>query len=255
MRTIDFSEILFNALQYSGNDRHNINDETFAQFRDFISARMREIWEMEEWHDICRLAEFTTIIDPVTKVPYFTPLANTDILAVYDKNPQVTSRAVDLSYQLYDTGTATRVVLDSSVYSSGWYYYRTAFRPLQGSLWNSSIPYYQNAQAYFDSGSGSATYMPIAGRPHSGNFYYLNTSSVAAGTLPTASSWVKINIPYIFGNYCAWGAAANWLVSEGQLQEAAGLDNKAQSMIQVELDKILKQQNQISKIKFLNPYK
>lgn len=255
MRTIDFSEILFNALQYSGNDRHNINDETFAQFRDFISSRMREIWEMEEWSDLCRLAEFTTTVDPVTNVAYFTPATNVDVLGVWNKNPQTTSRAVELNYQIYDTGTATRIILDNNAHSSGWYYYRTAFRPLNGNLWSPSVQYFQNSQAYYDAGSSSATYIPIAGRPHLGNFYYLTSASVAAGTAPTSSGWTRINIPYIFGNYCAWGAAANWLVSEGQLEEAAGLDGKAQSMIQIELDKILKQQNQTSKIKFFNPYR
>jgi hypothetical protein len=255
MRTIDFSEILFNALQYSGNDRHNINSETFAQFRDFISARMREVWEMEEWPDLCRVAEFTTIIDPVTNVPYFTPITNVDVLGVFNKNPQTTSRAVELNYQLYGTGTSTRIILDTNAHATGWYYYRVPFRPLLGDLWDSSIPYFQNAQAYYDAGSSSATYTPVAGRPHNGNFYFLNAVSATAGNLPTSSSWSRISIPYIFGNYCAWGAAANWLVSEGQLQEAAGLDGKAQSMIQIELDKILKQMNQNGKIKFFNPYK
>lgn len=254
MRTIDFSEILFNALQYSGNDRHNISNETFAQFRDFISARMREAWEMEEWPDLCRVAEFTTITDPVTGVAYFTPATNAEVLGVYNKNPQITSRAVELNYQVYDTGTATRIVLDNTLISSGWYYYRTAFRPLLGDLWDAGVPYYQNAQAYYDAGSLSATYMPVAGKPHTGNFYYLNAGSVTAGTLPTTSNWIKINIPYIFGNYCAWGAAANWLVSEGQLQEASGLDGKANQMLSIEIDKIVRQQNQNSKIKFINPY-
>jgi hypothetical protein len=60
MRTIDFSQVLFNALQFSGNDRHNIMPETFSQFRDFASTRLREAWETFEWPDVCRVVPFNS---------------------------------------------------------------------------------------------------------------------------------------------------------------------------------------------------
>jgi hypothetical protein len=149
-----------------------------------------------------------------------------------------------------------KFILQSSLLTNGWYHYRIKCPQLTGSLYNSSVVYYQGAQIFFDSGSGNGSYVPVSGKPHIGNFYTCNVASTTAGQNPinTPASWTKVEIPYIFGNYCAWGAAANWLVSEGMLQEAAGLDSKAGQMLSIEADKIARQQNQTRKIKFTNPY-
>jgi hypothetical protein len=109
MRTTPFSQILFESLQYSGNDRHNITDETFAQFRDFISARLREAWEQDEWPDLCRLAQFTTTTDANNVVSFTLPADAGEVLAVYNNNPQVTSRAKEFGYEVYDDGTTTKI--------------------------------------------------------------------------------------------------------------------------------------------------
>ena len=110
MRTTDFSKVLFDALQYSGNDRHNITSETFAQFRDFASARMREAWESNQWADICRLSPFTASID-VNNVAYFTPVEEADeILGVYTRNPQESTKAIQMAYQIYDSGSSINTI-------------------------------------------------------------------------------------------------------------------------------------------------
>lgn len=256
MRTTDFSQILFEALQYSGNDRHNITDETFAQFRDFVTARLREAWEQDEWPDLCRLAQFTTSIDANNVVSFTLPSDAGEVLGVFNKNPQASTRVTDLGYELYDDGTTTKVIVQNKILQDGWFHYRIKCPILTGDLYDSSITYQQGTQVYFDSGSGQGTYVPISGKPHYGNFYVALATTIAAGHTPKThpSEWQKIEIPYIFCHYCAWGAAANWLVSEGLLQEAAGLDSKAASMLTVEADKIARQQNQISKIRFINPY-
>ena len=256
MRNTEFSQILFESLQYSGNDRHNINDETFAQFRDFASARMREVWESQEFPDLIRLTTFTVTTD-TAGVTYFTPLATAgEVLGVFDKNPQITSRALDLKYEIYDLGTSVRVILPSGLFTTGFYSYRTKFIPLTGTIWKATDVYYQNAQIYFDSGSAIGTYVPVTGKPHSGDFYYCTVSSTTAGSNPSnnPTQWTKISIPYIFGNYMAWGMAANFLISEGKIQEGAGLEQKADMMIAIEVDKYCRQQNQTRKINFTNPY-
>jgi hypothetical protein len=63
MRTTHFSPILFNALQLAGQDRHNITDETFAQFRDFINERLRVAWELQDWPDLTRVTQLTVSND------------------------------------------------------------------------------------------------------------------------------------------------------------------------------------------------
>ncbi len=255
MRTTDFSKVLFDALQYSGNDRHNITSETFAQFRDFASARMREAWESNQWTDICRLSPFTTSID-VNNVAYFTPVEEADeILGVYSRNPQETTRAVQLSYQIYDTGSQRKVVI-SAQQADGYYLYRKDCPSFEGDLYSPTVVYYQGAQVYFDSGSGTGSYTPVLGKPHSGNFYVCTAVSTTAGQNPNThpSLWTKIEIPYVFGSFMSWGSAANWFVSEGQIQEAAVVEGKANQILEQEYDKFLRQQSQFGRLNMIQTY-
>ena len=255
MRTTDFSKVLFDALQYSGNDRHNITSETFAQFRDFASARMREAWESNQWTDICRLSPFTASID-VNNVAYFTPAEEADeILGVYSRNPQETTRAIQMSYQIYDTGSLRKVVI-SAQQADGYYLYRKDCPSFEGDLYSPTVVYYQGAQVYFDSGSGTGSYTPVLGKPHSGNFYVCTVASTTAGQNPNThpASWTKIEIPYVFGSFMSWASAANWFVSEGQIQEAATVEAKANQILEQEYDKFLRQQGQFGRLNMIQTY-
>ena len=255
MRTTDFSKVLFDALQYSGNDRHNITSETFAQFRDFASARMREAWESNQWTDICRLSPFTTSID-VNNVAYFTPAEEADeILGVYSRNPQETTRAIQMSYQIYDTGSLRKVVI-SAQQADGYYLYRKDCPSFEGDLYSPTVVYYQGAQVYFDSGSGTGSYTPVLGKPHAGNFYFCTVASTTAGQNPNShpASWTKIEIPYVFGSFMSWASAANWFVSEGQIQEAATVEAKANQILEQEYDKFLRQQGQFGRLNMIQTY-
>jgi hypothetical protein len=255
MRTANYSQILFDSLQYSGNDRHNITNETFAQFRDFANARIREAWESNQWPDVCRLAQFTTTTD-ANSVVSFAPVAEADqILGVFSKNPQETTKAVQIGYQIYDNGTDRKVVVGSTT-TSGWYIYRKTCLTLQGDLYSPTVVYYQDVQVYFDSGSGTGSYVPVLGKPHAGNFYTCTVASTTAGQNPNThpTYWTKVEIPYIFSSFMAWGSAANWLVSEFQIQEAATIEAKAQLVLEQEYDKFLNQQGQFGKINMIHTY-
>lgn len=255
MRTADFSKILFDALQYSGNDRHNITAETFAQFRDFASARLREAWESSQWVDICRIAQFTASVGTNGET-YFTPVSEADeILGVYTKNPQETTKAVLLAYQIYDDGTTRKVVVSQGL-ADGWYLYRKDCPVLEGDLYSPTVTYFQNAQVYFDSGSGTGSFTPVVGKPHSGNFYVCTAASTTAGQNPNShpAIWQKIEIPYIFAQFMAWGSASSWFVSETMLQEAAVVEGKAKEILELEYDKMLRQQGQFGKINMIRTY-
>lgn len=255
MRTSDFSAILQDALEYSGNDSTNISDETFWQFRGFASSRMREAWEMSPWPDICRVESFSTTIDG-DGVNYFVqPEDASEILGIYNRNPQETTRAVRVDFQLYDTGTEKRVILAKAL-DSGFVHYRLPCPRLGGKLYSSTVVYYQDAQIYFDMGSSSGTYTPVIGRPHTANFYKCLASSTTAGQSPSTNPelWEKIEIPYVFSQYMAWGSVANWLVSEGQVQEAAAIEMKAKEILNNEHDKLYSQQAQAGRINMTNTY-
>ena len=358
MRTIDFSQVLFNALQFSGNDRHNIMPETFSQFRDFSSTRLREAWETFEWPDICRVAPFTsttaTVSDdgsdvisvfhgnvqnsgtrlsnnpanPATyseqvpaalnrvqlliqnkntftiemslasggatisifpeqsiafqnhnggfslstysnvtileaflydgagsslqSVKFFTPASEADeILGVYDKNPLASSRATQSTYTLYNDGSK-RVV---STLESGWYVYRIKCPELIGDLFESSIQYSPGSQIYWDEGSGTATFEPVPGKPHKGNFYEC-TAPTLAGESPSSrpDKWSKISIPYVFGSYMSWGSTCNWLVSEGMVEQAGVVESKAREALENEFDKATRQQGQFNRLSTIKLY-
>lgn len=255
MRTIDFSQVLFDALQFSGNDRHNITDQTFAQFRDFAHSRLREAWESNQWSDICRILDFTTSQD-ASGTNYFIPSADaSEILGVWNKNPQDTTKLKQIEYQIYNDGTDIKIVLPN-IYLTGSYLYRQNCPQLTGDAYVATIPYYQGSQIYFDSGSGTGSLTPVAGRPHNGNFYTCLTVSTSAGQNPTThpTLWEKIQIPYIFGSFLSWGSAASWYVSETMIQEAATIEGKAALVLEQEYDKFLRQQGQFGKINMTRTY-
>jgi hypothetical protein len=49
MRTIQFSQILNEAVQLCGLDRDNLQTKTFKALRDIASNRLNEIWNREQW--------------------------------------------------------------------------------------------------------------------------------------------------------------------------------------------------------------
>ena len=171
MRTIDFSQIFFNALQFSGNDRHNIQPETFSQFRDFANYRLREIWESFPWVETTVISNFTVTVE--NDVALFTPAADADeILGVFSKNPLITSKALDIDYKLWGDNGVQKVIVGKQM-SEGWYLYRKECPQLTGEVYSPSLSggYALGSQIYFDSGSGEGRFQPKEGFPHNGNFY------------------------------------------------------------------------------------
>lgn len=255
MRTTDFSRILFDALQYSGNDRHNIGFETFAQFRDFANARLREAWESYQWNDVCRVEAFTATVGS-DGVNSFTPASDAgEVFAVWNKNPLDTTKAKQYNHTVYDDGTNKKIIVSDSL-STGFYYYRKQCPELTGDLYSSTQIYYLGAQVYFDTGSASGTYTPVIGKPHNGNFYICLSASTNIGQSPSSRPdlWSKINIPFIFASYISWASAASYFGSESQTQEAITVEQKANQILDQEYDKQGRQQSQNTKLNINNTY-
>jgi hypothetical protein len=52
----------------------------------------------------------------------------------------------------------------------------------------------------------------------------------------------------------AWASASNWFVSETMLQEASVVEGKAKEILEMEYDKMLRQQGQFGKINMIKTY-
>lgn len=57
MRSVPFSEILFESLQLCGLDRTTLDLKTFGTIRDFCSNRISQIWNREQWSESVRWLE------------------------------------------------------------------------------------------------------------------------------------------------------------------------------------------------------
>lgn len=253
MRTTHFSPILFQALQLSGQDRHNITSETFAQFRDFISDRIRMIWESQEWPDTTRVAQLT-LTDTNGMVTGAFPADAGEILNCYDRDPLVSTRASGISFRLYDNGTTSLLVFGSdpgTVYAE----YRTKRTELVGDLYDASVAYSPGAQVYFDSGSGLGVYTPQSGKPHYGDFYNcLDFTTAGQSPATNPAKWQIVTIPYLFASYAARGAYADWLRSELQVEAAQVAEVEAERIMADTVDIVLRQQQQVKGINMNRTY-
>lgn len=254
MRTTHFSPILFNALQYSGQDRHIVSEETFAQFRDFINERVRHAWESQDWPDLIRVVQLTVTNDGNGLVTAAIPADAGEILNCYDRDPLVSTRAAALSFRIYDNGTVQKLVMPTdpgTVYAE----YRTKRPELVGDLYAPAVAYSVGAQIYFDSGSNTGTYTPVAGKPHYGNFYNC-LEATTAGQSPSThpAKWQIVQIPYLFASYAARGAFSDWLKSELQLEAAQVAEVEAQNTLTEAIDIVLRQQKQVNRLNMNRTY-
>lgn len=254
MRTTHFSPILFNALQYSGQDRHIVSEETFAQFRDFINERVRHAWESQDWPDLLRVVQLVLTDDGNGLVTAAIPADAGEVLNCYDRDPLVSTRASGLSFRIYDNGTVQKLVLPADP-GTAYAEYRTKRPELVGDLYAPAVAYSVGAQVYFDSGSNTGTYTPVAGKPHYGNFYNCveaTTASQSPSTHP--AKWQIVQIPYLFASYAARGAFSDWLKSELQLEAAQVAEAEAQNTLTEAIDIILRQQKQVNRINMNRTY-
>jgi hypothetical protein len=254
MRTTHFSPILFNALQYSGQDRHIISEETFAQFRDFINERVRHAWESQDWPDLLRVVQLVLTDDGNGLVTAAIPADAGEILNCYDRDPLVSTRASGLSFRIYDDGITQKLVLPADP-GTAYAEYRTKRPELVGDLYAPAVAYSIGAQVYFDSGSNTGTYTPVAGKPHYGNFYNC-LEATTAGQSPSThpAKWQIVQIPYLFASYAARGAFSDWLKSELQLEAAQVAEAEAQNTLTEAIDIILRQQKQVNRINMNRTY-
>lgn len=253
MRTTDFSTILFEAIQFSGNDRSVITPRGFSQFRDFISARLRFAWESFDWPDLVRLQELT-LNENDGDVTASLPAEAGHILNVYLSNPLKSTKTLSIPYRLFDYGNGVILNFPTDP-TEAWAEYRLRPPALNGDLYSSTQFYSTGVQVYFDSGSSTGTFQPQPGKPHYGNFYTC-LSNTNAGESPTThpAKWSKVEIPYAFSNYLARAAYSDWLRSEMQADVAQVAEQEAESLLVQLIDQVTRQQRQNGRINVSRTY-
>jgi hypothetical protein len=253
MTTVDFSTVLFEALQLSGNDRHNISDETFAQFRDFANSRLRVVWEAYEWPEIMRLEQLT-LNDVDGDVTSALPTEAGYIVGVWNGDPLKSTKVRNLPYRLFDYGSGVVLNFPSDP-AEAWCEYRLRKPELTGDLYSNTVTYSPGAQVYFDSGSGTGTVVPVAGKPHVGNFYVcMSTTTPGENPNSTPLKWEKLEIPYSFSPYLAKGIAADWLHSEMQFEALQLAEANADRTLGNLIDTVVRGQKQVGRINMTRTY-
>jgi hypothetical protein len=259
VRLADFSTVLFDAVNLCGFDLSNITDQSFRTVRQFSNQRIRMSWEAYPWSSLTKYVEGAVAHDTVTDLRSVAiPADSGEVVGVYSRNPLTTTEGLYVSYALAQVNGVEKIVVNAPV-TTVWIEYRTKCPQFTGDLWSPTVAYAAGAQCYFDSGSGTPVYMPVAGKPHTGNFYTA-TEAIPAGTMPinAVSSgdarWKKVEVPYIFASYIARGVFSDFLRSEQQYEDAGKADVDASVVLEQEFDKELRQQGQIRRMNFINPY-
>jgi len=157
-----------------------------------------------------------------------------ELFRAFDKDPRVTTQLRKFPFMVSQdgfqfSGPATNLV---------WLYYRTRRPVLTGDAWDSTVAYAIGAQVYFAAVSGG-----------SGNFYTAATATNAGDSpVSAAAKWSVIQIPYIFRGYLIEGGYADWLTSDGQSDKAQALEPMATSYLEMEADKVQRQEQQVSRM-------
>jgi hypothetical protein len=253
MRTVNFNDVLNDAIQLCGLDRDEFTVQTFRQLRDFASARLRFAWEYDRFPDLIRY-ENVSVTNTDNTYYCIKPSSAGEVLNVWDRNPFDGTRAINIPFVIQVTNTQERIVVLKD-YDAGLYIeYRIKPVQLKGNPWVNTVAYSAGSQVYFDAGSASGTLQPVEGKPFTANFYECLATNTNQIPSQNPSSWEIVKIPYIFGPYLSRAVFSDYLRSEGQYDSAMQADGEAKYYLDVEIDKIARQQGQMQNYKFIKSY-
>jgi len=253
MKTVDFTRILIDAIQLCGLDRTDITFDTFSQIRDFANTRVKMAWEYDRWPDIVRFNTVTVQTDGDTKF-LVKPSGAGEVYAIWSKDPNSSTRAINVDFSIVHTDTQERLIINGSSSEDMIIEYRLEPVVLDGDPWDSTVEYFAGSQVFFDSGSGTGGLNPEEGKQFSGNFYTCLVKNTNTDPSLNTINWKKVNIPYIFGQYISRGCLADYLRSEGQFDSSQVAESEAKYFLDLEIDKIVRQQGQVQKYNYFKTY-
>lgn len=253
MRTTDFSQILTDTLQLCGLDRDEFNLPTFKQIRDLINARLRMCWEYDTFPDLMRLQQVNILTDGNTY--YFVkPALAGEIFSLWYGNPFEGTRAIRVDFAFLSTNDEDRIIVGKNYTDPLYLEYRIQPPVLNGLPWDNSLTYKVGSQVYFDKGSATGNLQQVDNSTAYSADFYTCVSENTNSNPSTTEHWTKVKIPYIFSNYLARAAFSDYLRTEAQFDSARIVEVEANSMLDLEIDKIARQQGQIGKYNFINTH-
>jgi hypothetical protein len=118
---------------------------------------------------------------------------------------------------------------------TAWFRYRLQCPILNGDPWDEEVPYDPGEQIYFTWNNSVGT----------GEFYdCLLATNAGESPASRPEAWRRVEIPYIFGSHLQWAVHADWYELDGQQEKASATAGKAFERLQLEFDKIERQQRQ-----------
>ncbi len=164
-----------------------------------------------------------------------TPLG--EVFSAWDRDPRVTTKTCKTPYTVTSDGFAFTTL--RHVPAHVWLFYRLQRPTLTGAAWDATLVYASGQQIYFVDAQGN------------GNFWTCSATTTAGQSPTTApSKWVVVALPYIFREYLVQGGYADWLTSDGQADKAAAMEGLAQQLLELEADKLQRQQQQVNRLQW-----
>ena len=185
-------------------------------------------------------------------------------LAIYTNDPRQTTRAIPLPFIAEDFADQTPQTFGDDVNylrtfntSKQFVQYRLTPPRMFGVKYDPIVNYTAGSQVYFDLGQNTGSYaITDKTKASNGNFFFANTN-VTAGVTPssqTSEIWQILEIPARFRDYLANSVSADFLKSEGRIEEAVTLEQLAETAIQQQIDVLIRQQAQNQRLNMAYTY-
>lgn len=290
MRTVNYSDVLRGSAGLAGLGPADIGTGEFALLRQAHDRRLQQAWEWHDWPDLCRVEERGYYPDWDASATYaegdiryyadgyYESLqdANTnhlptdtdwweaaedydrvialeqteddgteltaigEALGAYTADPLTTTLRKEVSYALTHEG----VQFGPDAPARVWLYLRLRRPVLGGSDWDAAATYAAGDQVYWAAGSDGLG---------AGNFYAC-AEGTSAGESPatTAAKWAVVELPYIFRGWLIQAGYADWLTGDGQGDKALRAEQLALQYLELEADKLQRQQNQTKRFNWIH---
>jgi hypothetical protein len=226
----------YTALEWGANTPYAVGDQVQSsidwEYYQCVTAHTSGDTWAENSANFVVLVPFNRYIayeqKDITGAP-LTPIA--EFLHAWDADPRVTSKLVHFSFTLSADGAQFSTLRHSI--SFVWLEFRLRRPELAGEPWNANMSYSPGQAVYFVNGAGT------------GNFFLANDVTGAGESPATrADLWDVVAIPYFLRGYLIEGGFADWLTSDGQDAKAARHEGMAQHYLELEADKLYRQQGQ-----------
>lgn len=156
-----------------------------------------------------------------------------EFFTLTDRDPRITTQVRRCDFWLSQDGAQVNVTAPAAL----WVYYRIRRVELKGEMFDADTVYTSGQQVYFVTSAGL------------GNFYTANATTTA-GQSPetTAGKWDVVEIPYFLRGYLIEAGYADWLTANDQADEAAAHEGFAEHFLELEADKLQRQQQQVRRL-------